>query len=153
MTRSLLRAAVALLLLPLLPSACNKALTSPEEPAVRKLIEHYFASWSDQEMDAYAACFQPEARITYLPDRGGDPRTDSLSDFLYGQRMGHKTSPEKMVEIPTAIHIQMQDRGAQALVRWKLTKGKASTTGTDLFQLIQTSRGWKIIHLVFYSDT
>ena len=133
-------------------AACGERATHEREPEVRALIDTYFKTWSAQDMDGYGRCFHPDARVTYLPDGGKNPRTDSLTDFLYGQRMGHKTSPDKMVEIPTAVEVQMDDRGAQALVRWELTKGGSVTTGTDLFNLIRTPEGWRIINLVFYSD-
>jgi hypothetical protein len=140
----------SLLMMALVPS-CDAPSPQPAELAVRQFIERYFSTWSAQDMEGYAACFHGGARITYLSDRG-EARTDSLSDFLYGQRMGHKTSPEPMKEVANSMDIQMDDRAALARVRWTLTKGEQETTGTDHFSLINTPAGWKIIHLTFYAD-
>ena len=139
--------------LPLFLAACGPAASPhPDEAQVRQHLENYFATWSAQDMEGYGDSFHPHARITYLPSGAEGPRTDSLTDFLFGQRMGHKTSPQAMVEVPTSMQIQMEDPAAQALVRWQLTKGTQVTTGTDFFTLIRTPAGWKIINLVFYAD-
>jgi len=123
----------------------------PEEPAVRAFLTRYFSTWSSQDMEGYGDCFHESARITYLPDTG-PPRTDTLTDFLYGQRMGHKTSPDPMSEVADTMHIQMDGRAAIARVSWTLTKAQQKTTGIDHFSLIKTPAGWKIIHLLFYAD-
>jgi hypothetical protein len=123
----------------------------PDETAVRAFLTRYFSTWSAQDMAGYGDCFHESARITYLP-LSGPPRTDSLTDFLYGQRMGHKTSPDPMTEVADAMHIQMDDRAAIARVSWTLTKAQQKTTGIDHFSLIKTPAGWKIIHLLFYAD-
>lgn len=125
--------------------------THPEEPAVREFLTRYFSTWSTQDMEGYGDCFHESARITYLPI-SGPPRTDTLTDFLYGQRMGHKTSPDPMSEVADTMIIQMDERAAIARVSWTLTKAQQKTTGIDHFSLIKTPAGWKIIHLLFYAD-
>lgn len=134
-------------------SSCDKSGAShPEEPEVRAFLERYFSTWSAQDMDGYAACFHDAARVTYVADRSGSQRTETLSDFLHGQRMGHKTAAEPMTEIADSMDIQMDDRAALARVRWTLLKGADRSTGIDHFSLIKTTAGWKIIHLLFYAD-
>ncbi len=135
-------------------AACGRSApaASPQEKEARAFLERYFATWSAQDMDGYAACFHESARVTWLPAKGSNPQTDTLSDFLHGQRLGHQTSPEPMRETADHMDILMDGRAAIARVRWTLLKGAQRTTGIDHFSLIHTPSGWKIIHLLFYSD-
>jgi hypothetical protein len=133
--------------------SCSKpdSPLSKDEPAIRAFLENYFKTWSTQDMDGYAACFHETARITLVTDRNGTPQSETLSDFLYGQRMGHKTAAEPMRETADSMSILSDDRAALARVPWTLVKGTQKTTGIDHFSLIKTPSGWKIIHLLFYS--
>jgi hypothetical protein len=133
-------------------ASCNGDTTAhPGEPKVREFLNTYFSTWSAADMEGYGDCFHPLARIMFVaPD--GATRSDGLTDFLHGQKIGHARSREPMTEVPTSMNIIMEDRGAQALVRWKLTKGEEIVTGTDLFTLVSTPKGWKILSLVFYND-
>lgn len=124
----------------------------PEESAVRAFLERYFSTWSAQDMDGYGACFHETARVTWLPAKGAPPRTDTLSDFLHGQRLGHQTATEPMRETADHMEVLMDERSALARVKWTLVKGAQKTTGIDHFSLIKTPQGWRIIHLLFYSD-
>ena len=148
-----MRALVFLLALigPLLSSCGHASSSHPEEPAVRSFLGRYFSTWSAADMEGYGNCFHPLARIVFV-GRNGESRSEGLTDFLHGQKMGHASSTEAMTEVPTSMSITMEDRGAQALVRWKLTKGNSIVTGTDLFTLVSTPKGWKIMSPVFYND-
>lgn len=128
------------------PNANNSA-----EAAVREVLEHYFATWTAKDMDAYGACFHPSARITFVGP-AGRVQTDGLTDFLHGQRLSHAQAATPMTEVPTEMKIISGERVTQAWVRWKLTKGSETVTGTDCFTLIKTDSGWKIASLVFYND-
>lgn len=151
MNRSPLLLLVCLLLGVLPPSCTRQETAHQDEPAVRAFLENYFKTWSSQDMDGYAACFHETARITFVTDRNGTPQTETLADFLFGQRLGHKTATEPMRETPDSISILMDERAALARVPWTLVKGAQKTTGIDHFSLIKTPSGWKIIHLLFYS--
>ena len=142
--------ALVLLASSFLPSCSPAAPPHPGEPAVRDFLGRYFSTWSAQDMDGYGACFHPQARISYV--QNGMPQTQGLTDFLHGQKMGHATAREPMTEVPTGMQILMDDRTAQASVRWKLTQGSRIVTGTDCFTLIKTPQGWAIMSLVFYND-
>lgn len=132
-------------------SACTPTPAAhPAEPAVRTFLERYFSTWSAKDMEGYGACFHPQARVTFV--QNGVPQTQGLTDFLHGQKMGHATAREPMMEVPTEMKILMDDRTAQASVRWKLTQGSRVVTGTDCFTLIKTPDGWAIMSLVFYND-
>lgn len=134
------------------PSCTKQDAPHQDQPAIHAFLETYFHTWSTQDMDGYAACFHETARITFVTDRNGSTHTDTLTDFLHGQRMGHKTATEPMRETPDSITIQNDDRAAIARVPWTLIKGTQKTTGIDHFSLIKTPTGWKIIHLLFYSN-
>jgi hypothetical protein len=131
-------------------SSCSPA-PHPAEATVRSFLERYFSTWSKKDMDGYAACFHPQARVSYI--QNGAPQTQGVTDFLHGQTMSHATAREPMIEVPLEMRILMDDRAAQAYVRWRLTQGSRVVTGTDCFTLIQKPQGgWAIISLVFYND-
>ncbi len=144
--RLLLVLAAALLLLP-----CCAGTANGDDKEVRSFLEHYFASWSAQEMDAYGACFDDQAHVTFVTKEG---RVDSmgLTDFLHSQRMAHQTSPVRMNEVPLEMTIRKGRLITQASVTWKLTKGAEVNTGTDYFTLIKAEGGWHIIALAFDQD-
>jgi hypothetical protein len=140
------------LCLALLLTACTRSTSAhPEESAVRQFLETYFSTWSAQDMDGYAACFSPQARISFV-HRGGQTDTQGLTDFLHGQKLGHQSALSPMKEVPLSMEISGDKRVAQAGVRWKLTKGSTEETGLDYFTLIKTPSGWRIISLAFYLD-
>lgn len=123
----------------------------PEEAQVRKAVDQYFASWSAQNMEAYAASFHPQARIFFIAS-GGQVISQPLGDFLHGQRMAHAQAREPMKEVPLSVRILMDDKGAQAHVTWLLTKGKTQEKGVDLFTFKREGKDWKIVSLVFYGE-
>lgn len=131
-------------------TSCTQA-AHQEQGGIEAFLNRYFSTWSAKDMDGYAACFHPTARITFV-EGGGSASSQGLTDFLHGQKLGHERSPEPMTEVPTAMKISGDGRVAQAEVRWKLTKGRNVVTGTDFFTLIKTSDGWKIGALIFYND-
>lgn len=143
---------LAVVFLAFLAAGCaRKPAAHPEEPAIRSFLERYFSTWSAQDMDGYAACFQEQARVVFV-EKSGALRSEGLTDFLHGQRLGHTQSPVKMVEVPLEMHITGDSRVAQAAVKWKLTKGAEIVTGMDYFTLSKTPQGWRIASLVFFND-
>ena len=130
--------------------ACQPSGSKSDDKDVRDFITHYFATWSAKDMDGYGACFNEQARITFVHQ--GMPQTEGLTDFIHGQKLSHATTSVPMTEVTTEMKIIRDDRTAQASVRWKLTKGADITLGTDCFTLIKTPTGWKIMSLVFYND-
>jgi hypothetical protein len=134
----------------LLVTACSSP-TSPDDPAVRAALERYFATWSARDMEGYAACFHPQARIHFVTsDRGVD--SEGLTDFLFSQRMAHQQAKSPLKEVPKSMKITVGKGIAQAHVRWELQKGEGNTTGSDFFTLAKTSEGWRITALVWEQD-
>lgn len=139
------------LVLSIVVSCSPQAGTAGHDDAdVREFLTRYFSTWSAKDMDGYGACFHEQARVSFVND--GVPQTQGLTDFLHGQKLGHASASSPMTEVPTSMKILRDDRTAQASVRWKLTKGTETVTGTDCFTLIKTATGWKIMSLVFYND-
>lgn len=140
----------ALLCCSLWLTSCSPAAHVEEAP-VKAFLNTYFATWSAQDMDGYGACFHPSARVTFV-DKDGQSMTQGLTDFLHGQKLSHSQSPEPMKEVPTDMKLAGDARISQAQVRWKLTKGTETVTGTDFFTLVKTPIGWRIMALAFYND-
>ncbi len=138
------------LLLSLFLVACGQAAPS-DQPGIETFLRRYFSTWSAKDMTGYQGCFHPTARISFV-GQGGQCDSQGLTDFIHGQKLGHERSPTPMTEVPTDMKITGDDRVAQAAVRWKLTQGRETVTGTDYFTLIKTGEGWKIASLVFYND-
>jgi len=134
----------------LMVASCSPSSSHPEEPAVRAHVEHYFATWSAQDMDGYGACFQPQARITFVTPQGTN--TQGLTDFLHGQRLTHETADSPMSEVPLEIKISVGNRIATAAVKWELRKQGGNKTGMDFFTLAKAPEGWRIVALVWEQD-
>jgi ketosteroid isomerase-like protein len=142
---------VCLILLALVGlSSCSEA-AHPDQAGIETFLNRYFSTWSAKDMDGYGACFHPTARITFV-EKGGQCGGQGVTDFLHGQKLGHERSTDPMTEVPTSMKISGDSRVALAEVRWKLTKGRETVTGTDYFTLLKTPDGWRIASLVFYND-
>lgn len=141
---------LALFCLSLLLVSCGRA-ANPEQAALETFLNRYFSTWSAKDMEGYGGCFHPTARISFVM-AGGQVHSQGLTDFLHGQKLGHERAPAPMTEVPTSMNIIGDSRAAQAEVRWKLTKGRETVTGTDYFTLVKTADGWKIASLLFYND-
>ena len=125
--------------------------TRDQEP-INAFLDYYFSSWSNRDMDAYKNCFHPKATIVFL-DRANAPHAfPSLDVFIRTQEEAHQKSAGKMREVPLDKRITMVGKMSQATVRWKLLKGLQTVTGVDLFTLVLTPKGWKILHLTFLND-
>jgi hypothetical protein len=115
---------------------------------VKQLVEKYFRSWSNQEMDTYGECFLPGASIQFISP-GGDLDTQGVREFLTNQRRYQMARPAK--ETPQSIDIRLEKRLARAVIYWKLDDGSgAPKFGYDHFTLVQRDGKWRIVNLAFY---
>ncbi len=121
----------------------------PRHQEVEKLIRHYFATWSKQDMEGYGACFADGASIQLL-DSQGKVTTFALAPFLANQRQAHCTARHRQTETPESIDIRFEARLARVVVYWKLTSGPRTEYGYDHFTLVKSKGGWRIVNLVFY---
>ena len=148
---SLRSAVIRICLLAILVGCAAKPAPHPDEANIRAFLTRYFSTWSAKDMEGYAACFHPQARILFL-DRSGEVVSEGVSDFLHGQRMAHESASAPMTEEPVEMVIQGDAKAAQAQVTWVLRKGGTEERGTDLFTLKREGGGWKIVSLVFYGE-
>jgi hypothetical protein len=140
----------ALFCLGWLLAGCGAA-AHPEQAPIEALLQRYFATWSARDMEAYGACFDPGARVSFV-EKNGRSSSQGLTDFLHGQKLAHQRSTSPMTEEPVAMRISGDSRVAFAEVRWRLLKGGEIVTGVDFFTLARGRDGWRILALVFYND-
>ncbi|MEM8955662.1 MAG: nuclear transport factor 2 family protein [Verrucomicrobiota bacterium] len=114
-------------------------------------VDQYFATWSDQDMEGYKACFHPQATIYYISE-AGDVSGMVLEPFIKSQEMAHENASEPMREYPLESEVDIDGDVARVLTRWALLKGERRETGTDYFTLLRGDKGWVIVNLVFNKD-
>jgi pyroglutamyl-peptidase len=114
---------------------------------VEKFVHHYFRTWSNVEMDAYADCFLNEAVIQFIDGRG-QLYSQAKRPFIAEQRQVQSKNPGK--ETPESIEIRLEPNVARAIVYWKLTMGDRVEYGYDHFTLARQEGKWKIVNLLFY---
>src|SRR5436190_24062503 len=74
-----------------LVSCMGKQPTHPDDASIRAFLTRYFSTWSAKDMDGYAACFHPQARVLFMTE-SGQVASEGLTDFLHGQRLAHETA-------------------------------------------------------------
>ena len=146
-----------LVILHLLPGCGKPAAVPPppENPAVaevRDTLSRYFKVWSDKDIAAYGALFDPGATIVFVAD--GKAQTWQLSPFLESQRQAHAAATSPMTESAERmeIHLSPDGRVAQAAVKWKLVQQNRTTVGWDYFTLLRDAKGWHILNLCYYAE-
>ena len=134
-----------------LAGCTSKAVAHPDDASIRAFLTRYFSTWSAKDMEGYAGCFHPQARVLFL-SKSGQVTSEGLTDFLHSQRLAHETASVPMTEKPVDMTIQGDAKVVQASVTWVLTKGDVEERGTDFFTLKREGDGWKIVALVFYGE-
>ncbi len=117
---------------------------------IEQLIDIYFKSWSEADMNSYKSCFHPKAIIHF--NNLGNISESKLDEFVSGQAAAHESSPSKMKEIPLSKKIIWDNDTAQVTVRWKLTAENRESYGYDFFTLTKLKNKWKITYLIFQND-
>ncbi len=120
--------------------------------AIDEFLQSYFSTWSDGDIDAYAAHFHPAATIKYL--EGGQVMLSyGVSEFIEMQSRLMADARQPMHEEMTAREITVRDGVAWVGADWELVQGSSITRGVDHFILVQDERGsWKIVSLVYYEN-
>ncbi|MEZ6064791.1 MAG: nuclear transport factor 2 family protein [Planctomycetaceae bacterium] len=137
---------------PLVPAA-DKLVAGDDSPRHREVeaqIRHYFATWSDGDIDGYGRCFHPQG-VIQLQDQKGDIQTFLRGPFVEWQRQQGRRATEKLVETPETIEIVFEEDVARVSVLWKLRAGPRTDWGYDHFTLVRQAGRWQIVHLLFYS--
>jgi hypothetical protein len=135
-------------------AAITAAADPPAEDAakaeVEQLIERYFRTWSNQDMDRYGQCFMPQAAIQLI-DEDSQLHTMPLTPFLRSQADAHRQAANRMTETAESVKIRFDAKLAHALVYWKLVDGGRTEYGYDHFTLMKSDGKWRIVNLVFYT--
>jgi pyroglutamyl-peptidase len=142
----------------LLSLAAFTAITVAADPApgdaakaeVQQLIDRYFRSWSNQDMDRYGQCFMPQAAVQLI-DEAGQLHTMPLAPFLRSQQDAHRQAANRMTETAESVEIRFDANLAHALVYWKLVDGPRTEYGYDHFTMMKSEGKWRIANLVFYT--
>src|SRR5260370_1060282 len=71
----------------------------PDDASIRAFLPRYFPPWSAKDMDAYAACSPPQARVLSLTE-SGQVASEGLTDSPPGQRLAQETAAVPMSEKP-----------------------------------------------------
>jgi len=121
-----------------------------EFDAVRQFVDHYFDTWSNQDMKGYGDCFAAAATIQYI-DADGSISTRNKPDFLATQIEYQGKTKNPAEERPVSVDVKLEAKLARAVVYWKLTAGPRVEYGYDHFTLVKQDGRWKILNLVFYS--
>jgi len=116
--------------------------------AVVNVIETMFAALARGDTAAMRATFHPAGRVVQTGTREGKPfnRVNSLDDFLrsIGAAAGRKL--EEKIFDPT---VQIEDNLSVAWSRYEFyVDGTMSHCGVDSYQLVNTTEGWRILHIV-----
>jgi pyroglutamyl-peptidase len=122
------------------------------EKQVKAFIEHYFKSWSDQDMDAYDDCFMSDACIQYI-DENGQLFTSPRQRFVASQREVHRRSSTRSIEVPESIEVRFEQKLARVVAYWRLNAGSRVQKGYDHFTLRQERGRWRIVNLLFYATS
>ena len=124
------------------------AAQTDDKKAAVQVIETMFAALARGDTSAMRATFHPSGRVIQTGTRDGAPfnRVNAIDDFLksIGAAAGRKL--EERIINPTA---QVEDNLAVVWARYEfLVDGKQSHCGVDSYQLVRTTEGWKILHIV-----
>jgi hypothetical protein len=132
------------------PAASAPQSAAPPDPhraALDQLVEQYFSTWSQPDIDAYGRCFHPNARIWF---EGG--QSMPLGPFLESQRHAHASSPVPLREYPLEWDVLSRNGLAHAWVRWELDRGGRIERGYDFFTFIHENGRWQVLALVFNQE-
>jgi hypothetical protein len=131
--------------------AARAAEPDPREAEVRRMIDRYFLTWSNQDLDRYGQCFLPQAAIQLL-EPSGTVVTMRLEPFLRSQRDAHRQAVNRLTETAETVEIRFEGRIARVVVYWKLVGGEQPEYGYDHFTLVNADGRWRIANLLFYAD-
>jgi hypothetical protein len=142
------------------PPAAAQQTKPSAEAEIRALLQDYYHSMSARDWTRYRTFFSEEATLTTVWQDEQDtlPRIHSttIDEFIARTPEGPDSQPifeEKMLEAEVSVKGGL----AQAWVRYAATFGSADHlmkwTGYDLFSFIRHQGRWKIVSLVYASES
>ncbi|MEQ9399243.1 MAG: nuclear transport factor 2 family protein [Longimicrobiales bacterium] len=141
MTRRTILAVLALLLA--VPSAHAQ---SADEQAAEQVVRDLFDHMRNGDAEAMRALFHPDARLVTTGMRDGQPlvRLVPVPDWLQGVAGADRVLDERLYE----TEVRVAENLAFVWTEYSLfVGGQFSHCGTDLFDLVRTADGWRIIQV------
>lgn len=145
LVRSVMTAA-ALSALSALPSPVSLAAQTTDEAAVEGVVRALFDHMRAGDTDAMAALMHPDVRLITTGVRDGVPmaRVVPISAWLDGVAAATEVLDERLYE----LEVQVADNLAYVWTEYSLfVGGHFSHCGVDLFDLVRTADGWRIIQV------
>ncbi len=117
------------------------------ESEIRNFITDFFSAMKAKEIQKIQDAFHEDA-VMHTTQTGGEFATlgyAKVADFL--TRVG--TSPAVLDEEFLSMEIRIDGNMANAWTPYKFyVDGNFSHCGVNSFQLINTDKGWKIVHII-----
>lgn len=139
---------------PLWNPADDAVAASPSDEhkaAIDAFVKSYFESWSTRDMRRYGEHFHPSAVIWMI--NYNKPAAVPLAPFLRGQEQAHASSKKQMREYPLETGYVVRNELASVWVYWELDSDDGLSRGYDFFTLARLDGRWRIVSLVFNSET
>lgn len=116
----------------------------PEEKAVREIVNQFFLSLGKQDSVLYKSIMFTNAQI-WVVRRQDDSLKISMRTFGEDIR---RFNPRRIIdERPLSWEIKIHKDIAMAWVPYELSiNGKFSHCGVDVFTLLKTDTGWRIVN-------
>ena len=120
------------------------AQNTPDEDAVLQMVENLFAYMKDGDAGAMAELMHDDVRLVSTTTRDGVPVTRVMAIEGWLESVGNSER-----ELDEQIHDSLVRVSGGLAVVWTYydlyVDGQHSHCGVDLFDLVRTSEGWKII--------
>lgn len=142
MTRRLAAAALAALCL-----ATPLRAQTADEAAVQQVVVDLFDHMRAGNSEAMAALFHPDARLVTTGSRDGRPmvRMVPIPDWLRGVAGADQVLDERVYD----PEVRVSQGLAMVWTEYSLfVGGRFSHCGVDLFDLVRTEDGWRILQVV-----
>jgi Putative lumazine-binding len=120
-----------------------------EEKAIKEVINHFFNAMSSGDTATLkSTCTETPVFQTFMKDKDGNMQvyTEDFNDFLKFVASPGKDKFKEEVAFD-AIHFEASLASVWAPYTFFLN-GKVSHCGTDSFQLVKTTEGWKIQYII-----
>ncbi|MFZ6025168.1 MAG: nuclear transport factor 2 family protein [Bacteroidota bacterium] len=120
------------------------------EKAIKETINSFFLSLEKQDTVLFKSVVLIDGQI-WRVSNASNPKKYDVRDFRAD--INKLISKNKIKEIPHRFEIKIHSGIAMAWVPYEFrVNEKFSHCGTDIFTLIQTSTGWKIVNLSYSID-
>lgn len=117
---------------------------SPEEKEVLLKVQQFFDALETQDTVLFKSILLPEGQLWAISEQENDVR---YSMGLFRDRLKTFINPARIIrEKALSSEVKIHDRIAMAWVPYTLdVSGKFSHCGVDLFTMLKTKEGWKIV--------